>query len=70
MKLAPIALFVYKRPEHTRRLLESLTANNLAAKSDLWVFCEGIRDEKDRAVIEASRAVVKSQQWCGNMHIF
>ena len=43
-RLAPIALFVYKRPQHTRRALEALSANPLAAHSDLFVFSDGPRD--------------------------
>ena len=30
MKLAPIALFVYNRPVHTRRTVEALLKNELA----------------------------------------
>ncbi len=48
MQLAPIALFVYNRPEHTRRVVASLLKNSLAAQSELHVFCDGPRD--DRAV--------------------
>ena len=35
-KLAPIALFVYNRPEHTRRTLQFLQQNELAADSHLF----------------------------------
>lgn len=43
---APIALFVYNRPEHTMRTLTALAANELAAKSDLFVFSDGPRNEQ------------------------
>ncbi len=42
--LAPIVLFVYNRPDHTARTLESLRQNNLAAQSELFVFCDGPKD--------------------------
>ena len=41
----------------------------MAADSELWVFCEGVRDEKDRAKVDATRMIVRSRQWCGKMHI-
>lgn len=40
MKLAPIALFVYNRPEHTRRTIEALRKNELAEESDLIIFSD------------------------------
>jgi hypothetical protein len=41
MNRAPIALFVYNRPRHTRATLEALRANTLAPQSDLYVFSDG-----------------------------
>lgn len=46
-KPAPIALFVYNRPDHTRRTLEALKTNRLASSSDLFVFCDGPKSEAD-----------------------
>lgn len=37
-RLAPVVLFVYARPEHTRRTLEALAANPLAEQRDLIVY--------------------------------
>jgi hypothetical protein len=37
---APIALFVYNRPEHTRRTVEALQGNLLAQESELFIFGE------------------------------
>jgi hypothetical protein len=39
-KLAPIALFVYNRPEHTRRTLNYLKNNLLADESRLYIFSQ------------------------------
>jgi GT2 family glycosyltransferase len=44
MRCAPIALFVYNRPEHTRRTIEALATNRLASKSTLIIFSDGARD--------------------------
>lgn len=40
MSHAPIALFVYNRPDHTRRTVEALRNNELAASSDLVIFSD------------------------------
>jgi GT2 family glycosyltransferase len=60
MKLAPIAVFVYRRPAETRRVLESLLANPEAARSRIYVFADGSRGARDTADIEATRRVARS----------
>ena len=57
---APIALFVYKRPTHTRRVIESLVANHLFADSPLWIFSDGPRNEEDVAGVEAVREMLRA----------
>lgn len=42
--LAPIALFVYNRPQHTRRTVEALQASPLADQSDLFIFSDAPRE--------------------------
>lgn len=60
MSLAPIALFVFRRPDHTRRTIESLLANPEAARSEVVVFADGPRSERDVEAVEATRSVVRS----------
>ena len=43
MPHAPIALFVYNRPVHTRRTVEALLKNRPAAESDLFVFSDAAK---------------------------
>ncbi len=57
--LAPIILFVYNRPEHTRRTLQSLLNNELADKSDLFVYCDGPKSLVDLDAVEKVRNYVK-----------
>jgi O-antigen/teichoic acid export membrane protein len=59
-KLAPIALFAYSRAEHTRKTVESLQANSLAASSDLFVFADGLRQEADAPAVAELRALVRN----------
>ena len=58
MSLAPIALFVYRRPEHTRRTIASLRNCPEFAASPVFVFSDGARDAAAEAAVAATRAVV------------
>lgn len=44
---APILLFVYNRPEHLRRTVESLAANPLAGESELFVYSDAPKTDDD-----------------------
>jgi FkbM family methyltransferase len=57
---APIALFAYRRPEHLARTLEALRANPEAARSELYVFCDGARDASVVAEVESVRALAQA----------
>ena len=59
MTKAPIALFVYNRPDHTRRTLEFLAKNDQARQSNLYVFSDGPRSEKDESLVLEVREVIK-----------
>lgn len=59
-ELAPIALFTFKRPEHTRRTLEALARNPEFGNSPLHVFCDGSRRPEDDAAVLATREVVRN----------
>jgi Glycosyl transferase family 2 len=67
--LAPIAFFAYKRPEHTKRSLESLAKNHGAELSEVFIFCDGAKKSEDNEAVTEVRQIVKSQQWCGQVHI-
>jgi hypothetical protein len=58
---APVAVFVYKRPLHTARLLESLLRNDAASRSPIFVFCDGARVPTDDQAVAATRRVVREK---------
>ena len=58
-RLAPLALFVFKRPKHTQRVLEALSQCDFAKETDLFVFCDGARHEGESEVVEKTRSVVR-----------
>jgi len=57
---SPIALFVYKRHEHTRKALESLIANAEFFESTLYIFCDGPRQKNDESFVRKTREIIKS----------
>jgi GNT-I family len=59
-ELAPIVLFVYNRPEHTRRTVASLCANDLARQSRLYVFADGPKRLSAAEPVEAVRAFIRT----------
>ena len=54
----PVVLFVYARPDHTRRTLEALAANDGARETDLIVYSDGFRGVGDAARVSSVRALV------------
>ena len=59
---APIILFVYNRPEHTRRTLAALAANPLAKDSDLIVYADGPKKPEHAASVAQARDVIRGAQ--------
>lgn len=71
-ELAPIVLFVYNRPEHTARTLESLKKNEQALLSELYVFADGPKPGASAETlrqIDLTREIIRSAQWCGKVNI-
>ena len=59
---APIVLFVYNRPDHTLKTLESLAQNQLIDESDLYIYADGAKEDSDDfnlAQIEKTRKVCR-----------
>jgi hypothetical protein len=56
----PIALFAFKRPEHTRRTLQALQANEGLQESPLYIFCDAARHPGERPEVEAVRVLVRA----------
>jgi hypothetical protein len=57
--LAPIALFVYNRPDHMRRTISYLQKNELAGESRLFIFSDGAKTVNDEAKITEIRQQAK-----------
>ncbi len=68
-ELAPIVLFVYKRPDHVRKVLESLSINPQVAHSKLYIFSDGARTVEEQKAVDATRALVHGYSWPGTREI-
>ncbi len=69
--LAPIVLFVFNRPWHTRMTLEALSKCHLADQSVLYVYSDGAKqnDTTNQKKVELVRAVLHERKWCKEVHI-
>lgn len=69
---APVVLFVYNRPEHTRRTLETLKRNDGTDQSKLYIFSDGPKEDandNDRQHIGKVRELIRSGSWCRTVKI-
>ena len=57
---APVAVFVYNRPDHTARTLAALAANDLAADTDVTIYCDGAKSPEARGAVDATRAMARA----------
>jgi len=57
-RYAPIALFVYRRPEHTRRTLESLSGNPEFLESPLYIYSDGAQNDAEIYSVKETRKLV------------
>jgi hypothetical protein len=55
---APICLFVYNRPWHTKQTLDALAANELARDSDLIIFSDGPKNPARSELVREVRNLI------------
>ena len=70
--LAPIVLFVYNRPGHTRKTLESLMANDLAEMSQLIIYADGPKENasiEQCAKMDEVRKLIFEKKWCKEVKV-
>lgn len=57
-ELSPIIVFVYNRLEHTKNTIDALSKNELAKESELWIFSDNAKNEKDIEKVENVRTYI------------
>lgn len=67
MSIAPIVLFVYNRPWHTRQTVEALRHCELAAESDLYIFADG---PKEDASDNCKKKIAEVREYIHNLNGF
>lgn len=55
---APIVLFTYNRPEHTRKTIDALKNNELAEDSVLYIFSDGPKNENAVSGVNNVRSII------------
>jgi len=69
---APVVLFVYNRPWHTKQSLNALANNYLTKESVLYIFADGAKESAtatQKEAIEEVRSVIREEKWCKEVHI-
>lgn len=56
---APVALFVYNRPEHTRRTIKFLQQNLLADESRIFIFSDAAKDRSQQEAVDEVRNIIR-----------
>jgi len=60
VNFAPIVLFTYKRLWHTKQTVEALQKNLYADQSELFIFSDGAKNEKDELKVKEVREYLKT----------
>lgn len=55
---SPVIVFTFNRPNHTRNTLSALDHCDLADETDLFIFCDFYKKEKDIEPVEEVRSIV------------
>jgi hypothetical protein len=66
---APILLFTYKRFDALKNTIEALKNNELASDSELFIFSDGAKQEKDQQIISEIRTFLKTVDGFKKVHI-
>jgi hypothetical protein len=69
LNLAPITLFVYNRPWHTRQTIEALQKNELAEDSELFIFSDGPKNEAAEEDVREVRGYIRTVSGFKNISI-
>ena len=64
--LAPIVLFVYNRLDHTQSVIDTLSKNELAGKSELYIYSDAAKSENGLEKVNAVRQYIHDESWHKN----
>lgn len=58
---APICIFVFNRPQATLNLLDSLSCNAEAQHSELYIFSDAARNEREYPKVDEVRQIIRNE---------
>lgn len=67
--IAPIILFAFNRPEHTRKTLCALKENYLADQSELFIYIDGPKSSVQINAIDEVKTIAREDKWCGTVTV-
>ncbi len=59
-KISPIVLFVYNRPWHTKQTVEALQKNELAIKSELFIYSDAPKNKEAEEKVNEVREYIRA----------
>lgn len=68
-RYAPIVLFTYNRLNHTKKTVDALRKNELASKTELYVFSDAPKIEKDKKAVQEVRNYLETIKGFKKIHI-
>lgn len=68
-RLAPIVLFVYNRPKHTKKTLDALEKSLDATESTLYIYSDGPKNADDIDSVNRVRAILREPWHFKSIHI-
>jgi len=65
MKLSPVIVFNYNRPEHSQQVWDALAQNQYAAETELYLCCDGPKADELKEMTDTYGALlsVQSHGW-------
>ena len=70
MNLAPVIIFNYNRPDHSRKVWDALSRNEFAKETVLYLYCDGPKanapvDMRERILLLHEQAKLYAQKAVG-----
>jgi hypothetical protein len=58
LNVAPVVVFVYNRPEHTKKIIESLASNYFARETDVFIYSDAAKNDNQNEFVKAARKYI------------
>ena len=69
MHPVPVIIFAYNRPQHFKKTIEHLVRNALAVHTDLYIFVDGPKHDKDRKMVKQVQKLAQEVTGFASCHV-